>query len=78
MFVTQTESALTLEQALNEANELQKNDVLGRMESLVLQVRPPPLCARLSATVRTAYLLLALTAPSLAHEPNPLAEMCFG
>lgn len=37
-FVSKTESALTLEQALNEANQLQKSDVLARMASLVSQV----------------------------------------
>jgi hypothetical protein len=37
-FVSKTESALTLEQALNEANKLQKDNVVDRMESLVWQV----------------------------------------
>jgi hypothetical protein len=37
-FVSKTESALTLEQALNKANHLQKSDVLARMASLVSQV----------------------------------------
>jgi hypothetical protein len=37
-FVSKTESALTLEQALNEANKLQKDNVVDRMESLVSQV----------------------------------------
>ena len=40
-FVTKTESALALEQALNQASQLQKDDVLGRMESLATQVRIP-------------------------------------
>jgi predicted GIY-YIG superfamily endonuclease len=38
VFVTKTESALTLEQALNEANKLQKDNIVERMESLVSQV----------------------------------------
>jgi predicted GIY-YIG superfamily endonuclease len=37
-FVTKTESALTLEQALNEASKLQKENIVERMESLVSQV----------------------------------------
>ena len=40
-FVAKTESALTLEHALNEASRLQKDNVVDRMESLVAQVRPP-------------------------------------
>ena len=40
-FVTKTESALALEQALNQASQLQKDNVLGCMESLATQVRIP-------------------------------------
>lgn len=36
--VSKTSNALTLEQALNASETLQKKDVLGRMESLAGQV----------------------------------------
>jgi hypothetical protein len=37
--VSRTEGALALEQALHAASDLQKGDVLGRMESLAAQAR---------------------------------------
>jgi hypothetical protein len=63
-FVTQTESALTLEQALNEVNELQKSDVLSRMESLVSQACCFPLVRRVLHTRTAASACLVRFRPA--------------